>query len=160
MEKLADFKYALDIASIVAITDNKGIITYVNDTFCKISGYSKEELIGKTHRIVNSGFHSKSFFKDVWQTITSGKVWKGEIQNRAKDGSKYWVSTTIIPFLDAKGVPDEYIAIRTDITQLKKAKAALQTALENDFRTTIKNLENCIFKYSQNADGKFIFTLL
>ena len=97
---LENFKKAFDIASIVAITNDKGIITYANDTFCNISGYAKDELIGQTHRIVNSGFHSKSFFKDMWETIRRGNVWKGEIKNRAKDGSTYWVNTTIIPFLN------------------------------------------------------------
>ena len=119
----------------------------------------KEELIGNTHRIINSGFHPKSFFKEMWQTITSGQIWKGEVQNRAKDGSTYWVSTTIIPFVDAQGVPYEYVAIRTDVTRLKQAEKSLETALKNDFQTTIKNLQNCIFKYRQNDEGKLVFTL-
>ena len=84
---------------------------------------------------------------------------KGKLQNRAKDGSDYWVSTTIIPFIDENGVPNEYIAIRTDITKLKQAEASLQTALKNDFQTTIKNLENCIFKYRKNSNGQLVFTL-
>ncbi len=156
---LENFKKALDIASIVAITNDKGIITYVNDTFCTISGYAKEELIGKTHRIVNSGFHPKCFFKNMWQTIRSGHIWKGEIKNRAKDGSLYWVNTTIIPYLNETGKPYEYVAIRTDVTKLKQAEASLETALKNDFQTTIKNLENCIFKYRKNDEGKIVFTL-
>ncbi len=159
LKLLDDLKNALDIASIVAITDAKGVITYANDTFCTMSGYVKEELIGNTHRIVNSGFHPKRFFKEMWQTITSGQIWKGEVQNRAKDGSTYWVSTTIVPFVDAQGVPYEYVAIRTDVTRLKQAEKSLETALKNDFQTTIKNLQNCIFKYRQNAEGKLVFTL-
>lgn len=159
LKHLDDFKNALDLASIVAITNEKGVITYVNDTFCTISGYAKEELIGKTHRIVNSNFHPQSFFKEMWQTIKSGQIWKGEVQNRTKDGSFYWMSTTIIPFLDTKGVPYEYVAIRTDVTKLKKTEASLKDALKNDFQTTIKNLENCIFKYSQTSDGRLVFTL-
>ena len=145
LKQLDNFKNALDTASIVAITNDQGVITYVNDTFCTISGYAKEELIGKTHQIVNSGFHPKSFFNNMWQTIRSGRIWKGELQNRAKDGSTYWVNTTIIPFLNEMGEPYEYVAIRTDVTKLKEAEASLETALKNDFQTTIKNLENSYF---------------
>ena len=95
----------------------------------------------------------------MWQTIRSGRIWKGELQNRAKDGSTYWVNTTIIPFLNETGEPYEYVAIRTDVTKLKQAEASLETALKNDFQTTIKNLENCIFKYRMNDEGKLVFTL-
>lgn len=126
-KELSDYKYALDESSIVAITDQKGIITHANDNFCKISKFSLEELIGQDHRIVNSGHHSKKFIKNLWQTIAQGKVWKGKLKNKAKDGSIYWVDTIITPFLDEKGKPYQYVATRFDITESKKAEEYLKT---------------------------------
>lgn len=122
---LSNYRYALDTHSIVAITDRQGRITHVNDFFCAISGYSRIELIGQDHRIVNSGHHPPSFFAEIWRTISSGNTWKGEICNRAKDGQTYWVKTTIVPFRDADGQIHSYLSIRTDITELIKAKDAL-----------------------------------
>lgn len=126
VQALNDVRHALDVSSIVAITDKKGTITYVNDAFVDISGYSKEELIGENHRIINSNYHTKAFFKKLWSTISSGEIWKGEIKNKKKNGKYYWVDTTIVPIFNNNKKPEQYIAIRNDITERKKFQERLE----------------------------------
>jgi PAS domain S-box-containing protein len=127
-QDLSNEKFALDQHAIVSVTDLEGNIIYANDRFCAISGYERAELLKVNHRIVKSGIHPPALYADLWHTISTGKVWRGEICNRAKDGSLYWVDATIVPMLDAHGLPQQYIGIRTDITAHKGVQASLREA--------------------------------
>lgn len=157
LKSFSRLKYAIDKSIIIAVTDVNGQIMYVNDKFCEISQYSRQELIGKTHRVINSGYHDSNFFKEMWDTFNKGDIWDGIVRNKAKDGSYYWVKSTIVPFFNENNVPRMFIALRTDITQGKENEEKLVKALKNDFDLVVRTMPNFVFKVTKNDSGEFIY---
>ncbi len=143
LRETAALRTAVDQHSIVSVADAKGRIVAINDMFCKISGYTREELVGKDHRVLNSGHHPKSFWVDMWRTTASGQSWHGEVCNRAKDGSLYWVDSIIVPFRGADGKIEKFVSIRTDITARVNGQARI-AASELRLRTIIDAEPECV----------------
>ena len=172
VDKLALQKFALDQHAIVATTNVAGVITYVNDKFCEISGYAREELLGQDHRIINSGVHPRGFFKAMLATVGRGSVWRGEVCNRTKAGAIYWVQTTLVPVMGADGKPAEYIAIRSDITERKLFEQELKlhrehltqtveertrelAARERQLKVIVDNIPGVVSYWDKNIINRF-----
>ena len=154
---LAHQKFALDQHAIVSITDVNGVITYANDKFCEISGYSRPEILGKSHRMIKSGAHHRSFYADMWSTILAGRVWHGEICNRSKSGALYWVNATLVPLRDDSGKPTFFIAIRTDITERKQMESNIKAA-EARLRRITNTVPGVVFQWQAGTDyDKFTY---
>ena len=145
-------KVAMDEHAIVSVADPAGFITYANEKFCEVARYSRDELIGRNHNILNSHYHTPNFFKNMWQAIGSGQTWHGEVCNRRKDGTLYWVDTTIVPFLDESGTPYQYVSIRTDISKLKQMQASQQHT--SDMLQAIRNIQS---EFIQEIDEQTLF---
>jgi two-component system sensor histidine kinase UhpB len=160
LRETSDYKYALNESSIVSITNDKGIIKHVNDNFCNISKYSRGELLGQDHNIVQSGFHSKEFLDGIWQVLQQGQIWRGELKGKAKDGTSYWLHSIIVPFLDEKGKPYQYLALHSDITQRKELEEEimqmnqeLQKRVEEKTREVIEKEQQYRFLFQNMREG-------
>jgi PAS domain S-box-containing protein len=138
IKEISDLRFALDEGSLVDIADINGVITHINDNFCTIAKYSREELVGQNHRKLNSGYHLSSFFKELWTTILAGKIWRGEVREKAGDGTFFWLDTTIVPFINTEGKPYQFVSIRKDITDRKQAEQELKES-EEKFRSLVES---------------------
>lgn len=156
LAELTRLQLAVDRHALVAVTDSSGVITHANDQFCNVSGYTREELVGKTHRIVNSGYHSKRFWAEMWQTISRGDVWHGDVCNRTKSGSIYWVDTTIVPFKNGRGEITQYVAVRSDITGREQMKQQLRE-LHQRLESIAAQVPGMVYQYLRRPDGSSCF---
>ena len=157
LTQLEHYKAAIDTSAIVSITDETGIITYANEGFCKISKYEVKELVGQKHSIVNSGCHPKSFFVEMWDTVKRGEIWQGEIKNKAKDGSFYWVSTTIKPFYNNNGKIQQYISVRYDITEKKNLTERLEN-VNKELETRVKTRTSLLEQTNESLE-QFVYSI-
>jgi two-component system sensor histidine kinase/response regulator len=156
LRALEAYRFALDQHAIVSVTDRRGAITYANDRFCDISGRTRDELIGRTHSVVNSGIHDRTVFWDMWQTIASGEAWHGELCNRAKDGSLHWVQTTIVPITDLSGGIQQFIAMGTDVTERRREQGARQELLYR-LQKLASQVPGVVYQYQLRPDGSSCF---
>ncbi len=160
IEEINAINFPMSESAIVASTDVNGVITSVSEKLCELSKYSAEELIGQKHTILNVGFHDDINYTDMCNTVSSGHIWNGDIKNRAKDGSYYWVNSTIVPMLNKTGKPYKYIAFPYDITEQKRDEVSLEMALKHDFKQTVSNLQNALFKYKVESNGEISFEFI